>query len=388
MTDLSLSVIDEAEHIPRLSPNISQYFLNPNCSEPFEIGVLRGEGIGSEVIDAALTVLSAIESVSKASFTVHFGGCIGNESTKSNGNPLSDAVISFCEMIFTRQGAVLSGPGGGRYVYDLRKRFDLFCKLNPLVPCRELNNAGRLKSEHTKGVDIILVRENVGGIYQGKWSEETSSTGKKSATHHFSYSMDEVGRIAEIAAKIANTRQRKLAVVVKPNGIPSISDLWVECAYDSAARYGVEMKSLEIDYAAYRLIQDARDLDVVVTPNLFGDILSDLGGALLGSRGLCYAGSFSSSGSAVYQTNHGAAFDLAGTDRANPIAQILSLAMMLRESFGLTWEADLITQAIRQVCCAGFRTDDINEPGCRNIGTNEMGNRVAETVSKLGSRSI
>ena len=173
MTDLSLSVIDEAVRVPRLSPNISQYFLNRNCSEPCEIGVLRGEGIGSEVIAAALTVLSAIESVSKATFTVHFGGCIGNESIKSSGNPLSKEVISFCDTIFTHHGAVLSGPGGGRYVYDLRKRFDLFCKLNPLVPYRELNNAGRLKSEHTKGVDIILVRENVGGIYQGKWSEET-----------------------------------------------------------------------------------------------------------------------------------------------------------------------------------------------------------------------
>ena len=387
MSDLTSSAIDSAEHASRLSPYISHCFRNPRSSNNYEIGVLRGEGIGTEVIDAALSVLSAIESVSKATFTVHFGGCIGNESTNATGHPLSNEVISFCEAIFARHGSVLSGPGGGRYVYDLRKRFDLFCKLNPIVPRGALDKGRRLKSKHTKGVDITLVRENVGGIYQGQWAEEMSSSGKKSATHHFSYSVEEVKRIVEIAAKISAGRQRKLAVIVKPNGIPTISDLWLECAYESAAKNDVEVTVLEVDYAVYHLIQHAPDLDVIVTPNLFGDILSDLGGVLLGSRGLCYAGSFSSSGASVYQTNHGAAFNLAGTDRANPVAQILSLAMMLGESFGLIWEADLITGAIDRVWRAGFRTDDIREPNCRTIGTSEMGNRIAQAVFELGGRS-
>jgi len=284
--------------------------------------------------------------------------------------------------------AVLSGPGGGRYVYDLRKHFDLFCKLNPLCPHKALCHVGPLKPEYTDGVDIILIRENVGGIYQGKWTQQTNSVGQKSAAHRFSYTIEEVRRIVEIATKIASQRRKKLAVIVKSNGIPSVSDLWLSCTQELAEKYGVEMLPLDIDHAAYCMIQNARKFDVVVAPNLCGDILSDLGGVLLGSRGMCYGGSFSDSGGAVYQTNHGAAYDLVGTDRANPIAQILSLAMMLRESFGLIRESDLIMQALQQLWSDGFRTADLQEPKCRTIGTCEIGERVAEIVSKLGGAKI
>lgn len=385
MSEFPLMVDDAAGNIPRLSLNISnRYLVNPPCPAHCEIGVLKGEGIGPEVIDATLTVLSAIQSVSNVTFEIHFGGCIGVESAKITGNPLSDQVISFCETIFARGGAVLSGPGGGRYVYDLRKHFDLFCKLNPLSVHKELRNVGRLKPEYTDGVDMIVVRENVAGIYQGEWTVHTSPAGTKSASHRFSYSWDEVARIVEVAMKISTQRRGQLAVVVKANGIPGISDLWLNCARNLAKNYDVNLAELDIDHAAYSMIQHAKELDVVVTPNLVGDILSDLGGVLLGSRGLCYGGSFSASGCAVYQTNHGAAYDLAGTDRANPVAQILSLAMMLRESFGLTKEPGLIELAVRKLWTEGFRTKDIREPQCRIIGTRETGERVAGIVLKLG----
>lgn len=367
--------------VPRLSPHISKQY--SVCTEPpnkYEIGVLQGEGIGPEVIDAALKVLRSVETVSDADFSVHFGGCIGNQSEQANGNPLSHEVESFCEDVFDRSGAVLSGPGGGRYVYDLRRKFKLFCKLNPLSTHKEIKHAGVLKPETASEVDIVVVRENMGGVYQGQWGKEYISANNLSATHKFSYSFNEVARIVEIAASISNTRKRKLTLVVKPNGVPSISELWLRCAKEAAGRYDLELIPLEIDFAAYQLIQNPRAFDVVVTPNLFGDIMSDLGGVLLGSRGLCYAGNFSESGCAVYQTNHGAAYDLANSDRANPVAQILSLSMMLRESFGLQQEAEIIENAISQFWSMGFRTEDIREPGCLVVGTRETGDRIAGFV--------
>jgi 3-isopropylmalate dehydrogenase len=145
------------------------------------------------------------------------------------------------------------------------------------------------------------------------------------------------------------------------------------------------LQELEIDNAAFQLIQNPRQFDVVVTSNLFGDVLADLGGVLLGSRGMCYGGSFAESGAAVYQTNHGAARELAGTDRANPVGQIMSLAMLLRESFDLNREAGLIEAAIADVWRQGLRTDDLAEAGCRLVGTREMGESVADAVRRLAT---
>jgi 3-isopropylmalate dehydrogenase len=141
-----------------------------------------------------------------------------------------------------------------------------------------------------------------------------------------------------------------------------------------------------VDLAAYRLLQHPRELDVVVAPNLFGDVLADLGGVLLGSRGLSFSGNFAAGGASVYQTNHGAAHDLAGKDRANPVGQVLSLAMLLRESFGLAAEAALVERAVAEVYRLGFRTDDVAEAGCRAIGTREMAERIAAAVLDLAAQ--
>ena len=343
------------------------------------IGVLTGEGIGPEVIGCALHVLSAVESATGRKFKIEFGAPIGREAERGGGKVLPDEVIEFCRGIFARGGAVLNGPGGGRYVYDLRRVFDLFCKLSPLKVSDELAAANRMKPEHVRGVDILMVRENASGLYQGKWTEARTPGGRV-AEHCFSYSEAEVRRILRPAAAIANSRRGHLTVVYKEAGVPSISALWRDCALEISSLAGVRCSLLDIDHIAYRLIQHPGDFDVVVAPNLFGDVLSDLGGVLLGSRGLCFAGSFAGNGDAVYSTNHGSAFDLAGSDKANPVGQILSLAMLLRESLHLEEEARLIEDAVDSVCREGWRTADLAEAGCPVIGTREMGERIAQAV--------
>ena len=354
--------------------------------QPVTIGVLPGEGIGPEVIAAALCVLRALESASSLRCQVETGGRIGMTALRADGRALSDKVVRFCESIFKSRGAVLAGPGGGRFVYEMRRQFDLYCKLNPLVPRDEIRNAGRMKPEHTCHVDVLIVRENSAGIYQGASDETTDIEGRRVASHSFAYTEEQVARIVKVAAALAQERRGDLAVVTKPHGIPAASRLWSDVARETASEYSVNLRELEIDYAVFHLLQCPQMFDVIVAPNLFGDVLSDVGGVLLGSRGLCYAGSFSDDGAAVYQTNHGAAHDLAGTDRANPVAQIFSLAMLLRESFGCTREAALIEQAVGDVWREGFRTHDLVETGCHLVGTHEMSTRIADRVVSLAKR--
>jgi 3-isopropylmalate dehydrogenase len=349
------------------------------------IGVLEGEGVGPEVIRSALQVLSAVESLGRHKFQVARGGPIGRAAERRCGAALSEAVIDFCRDVFAQGGAVLTGPGGGRYVYDLRRRFQLFCKLSPLKACSHLAGAIHLKPEHLESVDILVVRENMAGVYQGQWKETRDAAAGRTAEHSFSYCEADVRRILDVAASLALRRRGQMAVVYKNSGIPAISSLWRDCAGEAAGAAGVELQVLDVDYAAYRLLQSPQQFDVLVAPNLFGDVLGDLGAVLLGSRALAYAGSFSAAGAAVFQTNHGAAYDLAGTDRANPVGQILSLAMLLRESLGLADEAALVEDAVAQVWSEGWRTEDLIEPGCSQVGTREMGNLVADAVIRLAS---
>jgi 3-isopropylmalate dehydrogenase len=186
---------------------------------------------------------------------------------------------------------------------------------------------------------------------------------------------------------MAGQRRGELTVVVKDGGVPGISRLWRDCAIEIAVARSLKLCVANIDLMAYRLLQHAPELDVVVAPNLFGDVLADVAGVLLGSRALAYSGNFASDGAAVYQTNHGAAQDLVGTDRANPIGQILSLAMLLRESFALEPEARLIERAVRQLWRAGLFTADLAPPGGRAVGMRETGRRVVEAVRQLVAES-
>jgi 3-isopropylmalate dehydrogenase len=359
-------------------------FITP-VSRPL-IGVLQGTGIGQEVIGATLRVLSAVEQTTGVQFELRHGGLIGEEAEARFGKSLTDSVVEFCANIFADGGAILSGPGGGRYVYDLRRQFDLFCKFVPIRPFRELARAGRIAPQHLENVDMLLVRDNVGGVYQGKWNCSEDANGKFTE-HSFSYSEAQVQRLVEVAARAAASRRGKLHVIVKEGGVPGISALWREVGLDLAKKYEIRAAIMNIDLAAYALIQHPTQFDVIVAPNLFGDILADIAGVLVGSRGVTFSGNFDSQRNAVYQTNHGCAHDLAGSDVANPAGQMFSLAMLLRESFGLDEAAKKIENAIREVWRQGWRTADLAEPDCRTIGTQAITDRIVEQIFRLAESS-
>jgi 3-isopropylmalate dehydrogenase len=343
------------------------------------IGVLEGTGIGPEVIGAALQVLAAAEQALELKFEVQHGRGISEQAAAYRGQGLPEDVAAFCAAMFNRGGAILNGPCGGRYVYDLRRRFDLFCKFVPVQPSPELVRVGRIVPEFLRGVDILIVRENTGGVYQGRWGEHATNQGRV-AEHAFSYSEPEVRRIVEVAARAAANRRGDLHVVVKEGGVPSVTALWRDVGKAVARQQGIEAKFINIDMAAYELIQNPRRFDVIVASNLLGDVIADLAGVLLASRGVTFSGNFDAQGHGVYQTNHGCAHDLAGRDIANPAGQILSLAMMLRESFGLFEASALIKEALTEVWRQGLRTADLAEPGCEILGNKAMARRVAEEI--------
>jgi len=346
------------------------------------IGIFQGEGIGPEVSQSALRVLAALERAhgGRHRFAWREGGPIGCLSISINGQPLDAEAIRFCRQIFAAGGIILAGPGGDRFVYECRKEFGLYYKLNPLKPSPLPLEARRIKPEILREVDILVVRDNSGGIYQGDWGVETLPCGDRSARQSFRYSESQVRSVAEVACEQALRRRGSLTIVTKPNGIPAVSQLWLECVRGIAECRNLAVQELEIDYAAFALIQHPHQFDVVVTSNLFGDILSDIGGLLLGSRGLCYGASFSSDGAAIYQTNHGAAYDLAGQDRANPIGHLLALAMALEISFKLPEVAETLRQAIDSAWQQGWRTEDLAEPGCKTVGTEAMTTCIEEAI--------
>jgi 3-isopropylmalate dehydrogenase len=353
--------------------------------------VLRGEGIGPEVVATALEVLGAVTSHSGIATEISEGGCIGRKAEQRFGTALPQDVIAFCESIFARGGVILHGPGGGRFVYDLRKALNLFLKISPLHHACGLLSASCLRPDLARHVDIVMMRENLGGIYQGEWEPLVGTPGERVARHIFGYTESCVMQFLEASARLAKQRSGRLAVVWKESGIPSVSGLWRECAERVGRACQVDVRLVDVDLMAYQLVSRPQSFDVIAAANLFGDVIADLGAAMLGSRGLSFGGNYSPGGDAVYQTNHGAAYDLAGTDRANPVAQIFSVAMMLRETFGLSREAAAVEEAVRSVWRDGWRTDDLAAPSARTIGTHQMGSLIAERAVEIleswGSRA-
>jgi 3-isopropylmalate dehydrogenase len=348
----------------------------------YPLGVFTGEGIGEEVIGAALTILASVADAGNLKFTISRGGDIGKDAERTLGNALPPEAVAFCSGVFAKGGAILCGPGGGRFVYEIRRVFDLFFKISPLQTVNGVPGASRVRIDPDGKADILVVRENSAGIYQGIWSEQVDSgSGIVSADQHFSYTREQVTRFLGAAARLAATRTGRLTVVWKESGVPSISRLWAQCLQEVAKDSGLETRLVDIDLMAYLLVAEPNVFDVVATPNLFGDILGDLGAVLLGSRGVSYSGNFSPDLKAVYQTNHGAAYDLAGKGKANPAGQIFSLAMMLRESYGLVREAEAIENAVRSIWLEGWRTADVFATGTRLVTTGEMANLVAERAA-------
>jgi len=207
--------------------------------------------------------------------------------------------------------------------------------------------------------------------------------GRRVARHQFDYEESQVRRFLHASARLAKQRRGEMAVVWKESGLPSISALWRTCAQEAAEEYDVRMQLVGIDLMAYWLLQRAATFDVIATPNLFGDVIADLGAILLGSRGASFSGNYSEDGKSVYQTNHGAGFDLEGSDKANPAGQIFAFSMMLRETFGRCDEADIMEEAVRSVWREGWRTEDVAIPGCRVVGTREMGRRIAGRAEEI-----
>jgi 3-isopropylmalate dehydrogenase len=351
---------------------------SPRRASPFVVGVLGGEGVGPEVVRAALAVLRAVEQDGGARFDVRDGGDVGAPGRTGGG--LLDATAAFCAEIFAAGGALFCGAAGGRWVYDLRARFDLFCKLVPLRPMPELADAAVLRTDLLDGVDILLVRENVGGLYFGEYGRRDDG---RVAYQNLTYSADQVSRIIEVAADLARLRRGHVTLVVKRGGIPAVSALWIEQAEAVGAARDVAIDVLDVDNAGFQLVTRPRAFDVVVASNLFGDVLADSATAVLGSRGLSYSANFGPDGRAAYQTGHGAAHDLAGTDTANPIAQILSLAMMLRESFGLGEAAARIERAIATVLAGQVRTPDIAAPASTIVGTRALTEHIVRELTTV-----
>ena len=347
------------------------------------VGLLEGEGVGPQLIAICRELLGAVADRFGHSLDLHTGSAIGLEALRQDGSVLPDQVCSFCTDVFQSGGAILAGPGGGRFVYEMRRRFDLFVKLNPLVRYPETEADGPVRWRSESPIDIMVVRENIGGLYQGAAQVAEEETGRR-VEHRFCYSEREVMRVAAAAARIAAARSGRLAVVAKDSGLPELTRLWFDCARAAAAEQGVALRTLDVDFAVYAFIAAPSDFDVVLTPNCFGDIIADLGGLICGSRGLTFGASYSGEGAAVYQTNHGSAYDLVGTDKANPVGQILSVAMMLEESFGLAAEAGAIVAAVRQTWRGGWRTPDLMSPGRRLVGTDEFGRLVLDNLRDLG----
>lgn len=346
------------------------------------IGVLEGEGVGREVIPITLSLLNQLTARTNRHFELRLGGVIGKPALEAHGSSLTGEVVEFCRSISDVGGAVLCGPGGGRFVYDLRSRFDLFCKFTPLRPTPALSDTGVLRHEALEGVDIVAVRENVSGMYFGEWGVRPNAAGGTTAFHHSQYDEEVVERILKVAMNLACQRSGRLSLTVKRGGLPSISRLWEEKAMELAQPFGLQVRILDIDNAVYQLIANPRDFDVVVSPNMFGDVLADCGSVLIGSRGMSYSGNFSPGGFSVYQTGHGSAWDIAGQDMANPVGQIQSLAMLLRESFDWPAGARALESAVATTLAQGYRTRDIAGPASRIVGTRELGSLIGATLSE------
>ena len=363
-----------------LRPRLSRFLNRPAGSfdpeQTHVVGVLTGEGVGPEVVSVALDLLKILESRSARRFELRTGSEIGYPAKEICGSSLSPDVIRFAKDIFAEQGALFCGPGGERFVYELRREFDLYCKFTPIEPFPELSEAGTVRDEVVAGTDMIAVRENMGGVYQGDW-ETTSGEGGITARHSFAYTEGMVRDILGVASRLAASRRRRLHLVLKPGGVPAISALWRNCAEQIAQEHDIELYEQEIDNAVYQLIANPAQFDVVVSPNMFGDVLADCASLLLASRGLSFSGNFNDGGNGVFQTGHGAARDIAGKGIANPIGQILTLGMMLRESF--EWpEADAaLRKAVRATLRDGKRTAEVATPGCEVLGTALFGEYVA-----------
>jgi 3-isopropylmalate dehydrogenase len=348
-----------------------------------KVAVLAGDGIGKEVTAEALKVLQAVVPKSAELEVSH--APIGGAGVAAAGDPLPAATLDLAR----KSDAILFGaagePGDEKIPFDmrpgasllrLRKALGLFANYRPAFLFAELADASSLKREIVDGLDIVILRELTGDLYFGEPRGVTIEGGERVGVNTMRYTESEVRRIVHAAFRLAQTRNRKVCSVDKANVLETMQ-LWREVATEVGAEYpDVELTHVFVDAAAMMLMRNPRQFDVIVTGNVFGDILSDAAAMLTGSIGMLPSASLGSGRLGLYEPVHGTAPDIAGKDIANPLAAILSVEMMMRLSFDLPEAAARIRRAVGAVLADGYRTADIYQPGMKKVGTREMGEAV------------
>ena len=349
-----------------------------------KVAVMAGDGIGREVTTESVKVLQAVLGRQHALELTE--APVGQAGVDSAGDPLPARSLE----IARQADAILFGAAGmpgdedipfdmrpGASLLRLRKDLGLFANFRPAVLFPELIGASTLRPEVVEGLDVMILRELTGDVYFGDpRGIGTAPDGSADAFNTMRYSETEVERIAHVGFRTARARRGKLCSVDKANVLETMQ-LWRKVVTRVAADYpDVELTHLFVDAAAMQLMRAPKQFDVIVTGNLFGDILSDMAAMLTGSIGMLPSASLAEGSKGLYEPVHGTAPDIAGKDLANPLASILSMAMMLRQSFGMAEHADRVERAVRAVLAQGYRTADIAQPGCRQLGTRAMGDAV------------
>ena len=353
-----------------------------------QILLLPGDGIGPEIMAQGVRVLEQLKAdgldISWDSALI--GGC----AVDATGVPLPQETL---DKALAADAVLLAAVGGPQYdvlpreqrpergLLAIRKAMNVFSNLRPALVYPELVAASTLKPEVVSGLDIIIVRELVGDIYFGEPRGIEVRNGERVGFNTMIYSESEIRRIAHSAFKTAQKRSKKLCSVDKMNVLES-TQLWRDVMIEVSAEYPyVELSHMLVDNAAMQLIRNPKQFDVMVTGNIFGDILSDAASMLTGSIGMLPSASLDANGKGLYEPIHGSAPDIAGKNLANPLAMILSIAMMLRHSLGQTQAADRVDAAVRAVLAQGYRTGDIMTEGGRKVSTVEMGDAVLAALS-------
>lgn len=358
-----------------------------------KIGVIKGDGIGPEIVTEAMKVLDKVGEV--YGHTCEYEQLLmGGASIDVHGIPLTDETVETAKAC----DAVLMGSIGGDAktspwyklepskrpeagLLKIRKALNLFANLRPAVLYDELKGACPLKEEITEGgFDMMIMRELTGGLYFGE-RKTVEEDGVLKAYDSLTYNENEIRRIAKRGFDIAMKRRKKVTSVDKANVLDS-SRLWRKVVEEVAEDYPeVTLEHMLVDNCAMQLVRDPKQFDVILTENMFGDILSDEASMVTGSIGMLSSASLNETKLGLYEPSHGSAPDIAGQNKANPIATILSAAMMLRYSLDLDKEADAVETAVQKVLTAGYRTGDIMSEGCKLVGTKEMGDLIVDAIA-------
>ena len=352
------------------------------------IAVFPGDGIGPEIVREALKILGVVSKETGVSFETK-EGLVGGAAYDQSGSPLPDDTMQLA----LSSDAVLLGAVGGpkwepleyrlrpeRGLLGLRSGLGLYANLRPVVVFEDLIDASPLKPDVIRGIDLVIVRELTGDAYFGKPRGVRIENGQRTGVNTMIYTEAEIRRIAKVAIDTARGRRRKLLCVDKANVLDT-SRLWRAVMHRLQAEYPeVEYSEMFVDNCAMQICKNPSQFDVIVTENMFGDILSDEASEITGSIGMVPSSSLGATTCGLYEPIHGSAPDIAGQDIVNPIACILSAAMMLRYSFGMAAEADAIENAVNAVLDAGLRTADMMADGCTKVGCTAMGDAILERI--------